>query len=607
MRLTALSASTLLLTTLLAPARADARCTSEIELQALGAAMHIDLSCRLDHLTAGGPACSDPGFPTCAGSAPTRMAEILLGTDQSSVTGWTSKEIRCQRDLALSAARFIQGRLAERAEGIRRAKSGRALRRPARSCSKAKRSNNGFGEPLVRVGPPCDTLLSPLGQPIDGPGVVGCVRASIEAEIDDIAPEALRPNIVLIVTDDQRYDTFDVTPAIASLRDESVSFNNAFVTNPVCTPSRASILTGLYSKNNGIPTNLTFEHVEDTVAEWLADSGYTNGLYGKYINNSELLGFAPPPGWHEWKSFLDPSGGEFYGARINDNGEERQLGTSRYSTDWLRNAAIKFIKKKASGPFFLMFTPFAPHAPATAAKRHIGDLEGYPLHRPPTWFGSPAGKPTWVHFYKAIAPPNFPDFVDEFRHNQLESLLSVDQAVEKIVKILEKSDLTDNTVVIFTSDHGFNWGEHWLLQKFNPYEESIRVPYTVRYPRRFPIPGTRDQMVLNIDLAPTIADLAGATASPDRDGMSLAPLLASDTAPWRDEFLIETRGEFITAPSVSVRTDDYKYIDTDAGTGITEELYDLSVDPYEATNVATEPSYAAVLADMVARLDALRP
>lgn len=599
----------LVLLILQAPGPAQARCTTTSELEALGTAVSIDLSCRLTRLTASGPPCPPAGGPACAGNAANRMATVVLGSDPAAVPAWSPKELRCQRDLAIGSTRFITRRLAERAQGTRRAKSARAMRRPAKSCRKAVVAENGFGAPLVRVGTPCSSLLGALGEPIDGPRLARCVRAVLEGEIDDIAPSAMRPNILLIVSDDQRHDTWDATPALDALRGESISFSNAFVTNPVCTPSRASILTGLYPYNSGVMGNHNFAELDDsnTIATWLAAAGYTNALLGKYINNTEFLGLTPPEGWHEWKSFLHASGGEFYGARMNNNGVVHELRGSKYSTDWLRNEAIRFMKRQADEPFFLMYTPFAPHGPATPAKRHEGDLVGYPLHRPPSFLGPVVGKPSWVHFYKFISPPNRADLIDAFRLRQLRSMLSVDEAVARILERLEKIDLADNTIVVYTSDHGYPWGEHWLLQKFNPYEESIRVPYTVRYPRRYPLPGTRTQMVLNQDLAPTLAEFAGATAPAGLDGESLVPLLDSESAPGRDEFLIQTRGEFITQPSDTVRTEMFKYIDTDATYGVTQELYDLAADPHEITNVATDPAYAAVLTDMMARLDALRP
>ncbi len=593
----------------IATAEASARCTDSTDLSALGDALTDDINCRMNVLMSGGSPCPTPSFPACAGTTPEQIATLLLGQEPGPVLGWTPTATRCQQAIALFGSRFARKRLIERGDDQRRAKSGRVMKRIQKTCSKTTVEQNQFGDDLVRVGAPCSSVLGSPGESIDGTRLARCLRAAIEGEIDEIAPSALQPNIVVIMTDDQRRDTFEVMPTVSALRDESISFSNAFVTNPVCTPSRASLLTGRYSHNTGVLDNGDFAQLDDsdTIATWLASAGYTTALMGKYVNNSELLGLAPPAGWDEWKSFLSASGGEFYSFRINDNGVEKKLGSGRYSTDWMGSQAVKFIRRQARDPFFVLYTPYAPHGPSLPAHKYENEFTNYPLHRPPSWFDDVSDKPTWVKFYKSIADPALPAIIDETRLDQLRTLLSVDDAVEHILTRLERLDLTDNTIVVFTSDHGFLWGEHWLSSKFNPYEESIRVPYSLRYPRRYPLPGTRDQMVLNHDLAPTLAELAGAPIPPDLDGVSLVPLLDSASAPWRDEFLIETEGEFITSPSVSVRTETFKYIDTDFSGGVTEELYDIVADPHERTNLASDPAYAAVLADMTARLDALRP
>jgi len=605
----ALFLATCCLALALLTSEASARCSEKSELAALGAAVQADLACRVGRIVDGRPSCPVPRVPACAAGAAERIVRIVLGTPSGPVSGWTSRTRRCQRDIALVSARFVARRLGERALGRRRARAGTVMRRIGRTCDLARVEENASGQPLLRVGAPCDSILGAAGADIDGHRLARCLRASLEAAVDDVAPSALPPSILLVLTDDQRHDTLDVMPATSALRDEGIHFRNAFATNPVCTPSRASILTGRYAHNSGVLSNGHFAQLDDsdTIATWLERAGYTNGLFGKYVNNAVLLGLAPPEGWHEWKSFLELSGGDFYGFRIDDGGVEKQLQPGRYSTDWLRNEVLRFMRRNAERPFFAMYATFAPHDPAVPARRHLGALPGLPPHRPPSWFDDVADKPTWVNFLRSITGPGAAARIDAFRLAQLRALLAVDEAVGRLLDKLEKLGLTDNTIVVFLSDQGLHWGEHWLQSKFNPYEESIRIPYVVRYPRRFPLPGVRDQLVLNHDLAPTLAELAGAAAPADIDGASLVPLLESASAPWRDDFLIETLGEFITAPSESVRTERWKYIDTAAEQGVTQELYDLAADPYEQTNLATSPAHAAVLTEMIARLDALRP
>lgn len=588
---------------------AAARCQDPGDLASSAGGVRQDLSCRLEVLLGDESACAAPNVPPCAATLPARAAQILLGDEGGPVSGWTTASLRCQRQVVLSGMRFLRSRLGERSRGQRRAGVSRSLRRRIeRGCRDAVVAQNASGDTLPRVGGVCADVVGAAGDFVDAAALARCVRAALEGVVDDIAPTPLRPNILLVLTDDQRFDTLDGMPVTSALRDEGLSFPNAFVTNPVCTPSRASVLTGRYSKNNGVLHNGHFASLDDsdTIARRLDDAGYTTGLFGKYVNNSESLGPTPPRGWDEWKSFLNVSGGEFYGFHLNDNGVFRQYGKNQYSTDWLAREAARFVRRNADRPFFLAFTPFAPHGPATPARRHRDALRDVPLHRPPSWFGDVTGKPTWVRFMKSITSPDKRFVMDQFREDQLRTLLSVDEAVARLLEALERRGLADNTVVVFTSDHGYPWGEHWLTNKFNPYEESIRVPYVLRYPRRYPRPQVREEMVLNIDLAPTFLDFAGLDVPPDLDGASLATLLESTGEDWREEFLIETAGAFIEQPSESVRTASFKYIDTLVSAGVTEELYDLAADPYETTNVATETAYADVLADMRARLDALR-
>jgi N-acetylglucosamine-6-sulfatase len=207
---------------------------------------------------------------------------------------------------------------------------------------------------------------------------------------------------------------------------------------------------------------------------------------------------------------------------------------------------------------------------------------------------------------KAITQEGGARLRDELRIRELESLRAVDEGVGRITELLERAGVADHTIVIYTADHGIHWGEHWLGDKFSAYEESIRVPYVVRYPLRTPLGGTRDELVLNLDLAPTLIELAGATVPRNLDGESLVPLLGAAGVPWRSDFLIESPGELIAAPSQAVRTERWKYIETNASKGVTRELYDLAADPYESENLAVDEKHATVRASLEERLDSLR-
>ncbi len=589
---------------------AFARCEDGRDLVTSSSLVRHPLACRLARVVRGAEiSCAPPALPSCASALPDQLATLLLGDGAPGPAGTSAAALSCQRQIVVSGVRFVQKRLVERSRGQRASKAGRVLqRRIAHSCADAVVHRSAAGLGLPRVGGECADLLGNSNERLDTRGLSRCIRATLEGIVDDLAPTPIRPNVLLVVTDDQRADTIDFMPTTAALRDESILFANAFVTNPVCTPSRASILSGLSSRNNGVQSNGDFAALDptETIAHWLDEAGYTTALMGKYLNNSELLGLTPPQGWDEWKSFLEASGGDFYGFRVNDNGVVREFDDGQYSTDWLAREANRFVRRHSSRPFFLMLTPFAPHGPAIPAHRHEGRFDDVPPHRPPSWFGDVAEKPAWVRFTKATAGPNHARTIDTYRQSQLETLLSVDEAIAQLLETLEKYGLTDNTVVVFTSDHGVNLGEHWVWGKFNPYEESIRVPFLLRYPRRYPLPQIRTELVLNLDLAPTFLDFAGLGVPGALDGASLADLIEDTGGIWRDDFLVETKGEFVTRASNSVRTSEVKYIDTRASAGVTEELYDLVTDPYERTNLATDPAYAGVLEEMRSRLEVLR-
>jgi arylsulfatase A-like enzyme len=215
-----------------------------------------------------------------------------------------------------------------------------------------------------------------------------------------------------------------------------------------------------------------------------------------------------------------------------------------------------------------------------------------------------SSKPTWVPFSKASWTQAFTTSDDAIRIAQLESLQAVDEAFGRIEDQLEEAGLLDNTVLVFTSDHGYHWGEHWWDSKFSQYEESLRVPLVVGYPVRAPVAAVRDEIVVNIDLAPTIAALAGVAVPSGRDGLDVSYLL-SGPGPTRDDFLISNGGAIILAPWAGVREARFKYVSIATGS-VTEELYDLDSDPLELVNLAYSPAYAGELGRLRGRLAELQ-
>lgn len=415
-------------------------------------------------------------------------------------------------------------------------------------------------------------------------------------------PPTERPNVIVIETDDQRWDTVDYMPTVKNrLVAEGVAFSNSFVTTSLCCPSRASFLTGRYAHNHGVwdnaPPNGGVTEFQDssTLATWLKGGGYTTSFIGKYLNGYPGISPYIPPGWDDWHASL-----KRYNSVFNDNGVINSY--SDYSTDVMRDLAISFIDR-AQKPFFLWLTPHAPHAdgrypkPPIVAPRHANSCEGLPLHRPVSFNEEDVSdKPTFVKNTPLMSELQIAE-LDTFRKAQICSLKAVDEAIAAILDSLGTE--LDNTVIIFTSDNGYLWGEHRLAQKDKSYEESIRVPLVIRYPMLIAAGQTNSKLVLNIDLAPTIAALAGVNVPTNVNGRSLLPLFTSPANSWRDAVLIEHR-----MTKFGVRTERYKYVDyTDTGE---KEFYDLALDPFELDNAVNNSSYATVISDLANRLGLLK-
>ncbi len=346
-------------------------------------------------------------------------------------------------------------------------------------------------------------------------------------------PEAERPNIVFILTDDQRWDSIrGIMPVVESeLLAKGMEFENTFASNPLCCPSRATILTGQYAHNHGVWDNKNgpnggFLATPDTstIATWLDGAGYNTALIGKYQNGYDVTGGAYiPPGWDEWFALVD---GDYYDWHVSDNGVLRYL-PSVYSTDMFATEADTFIRHApADEPLFLAFTPRAPHGPYTPATRHDGAFEAMQPYRPPSWLEQDVSdKPAWL---RRMEPVNEWE-ITEFDHQEidaLESLLAVDEAVQRILDALEDTGRLEDTLIIFTSDNGFVWGEHRVWGKNVPYDGSIRLPLVMRWDGHI-VPGTSvNDVVGNIDFAPTMAAVAGVVPATPVDGLSLTRFFA---------------------------------------------------------------------------------
>lgn len=430
------------------------------------------------------------------------------------------------------------------------------------------------------------------------------------------SPDPDPPNIVLILTDDQRWDTLWAMPTVLSeIADEGVSFTNGFVVNPICCPSRASILTGKYSHSTGVYRDVppsggfsTFVRragERSTIATWLDAAGYRTALLGKYLNGYDADQTQHlPAGWDRWVAFTSERGnGGYFGYTVSVDGAERSYGNDEddYSTDVLADLADSFIRTSGPDePLFLFFAPNAPHRPATPAPRHLDAFSDLAPYRPPSFNEADiSDKPAHAQALPLLGRFQQTE-VDRFRRDQYRTLLAVDDAVDTILTALRDTDRLSNTLLVFTSDNGLLWGEHRWTHKAVAYQESIRVPMVVRYDPVISAPRIDDHLVTNLDLAPTFAAASG-VAAPEAEGRSLLPLLSTPQEGWRTGFLIEhLRDRSGSVPTYcGVRTARYAYTAYRSGE---EELYDLDVDVFEMQNVAADPTYARVLAAARSRL-----
>jgi arylsulfatase A-like enzyme len=585
-------------------APAQARCHTFEEVTSLVRSVRRAVRCRLRDRAR----CALRA-PLCAPSTVDESLALIFGP-RPSRGGRPRAQLRCQRAIARASSRFLTNRLYERLTADRRQRASQQVLLPLlRACGVPVTDTDGTALPAV--GNPCSAVLGPPGSVIDPRELVACLRPALERIVDDAAPARLAPNIVLVLTDDQRADTIDYMPRVReALRDRGVHFTNAFTTTPLCCPSRASLLSGRYAHNTGVLDNtaLPFD-ATSTVATWLSDAGYVTGLFGKYLNGYRQLAPVVPPGWNAWNAFIDDNF-LFYNYALSENGAVRIYSDSPadYSTDLLAARAVEFVRTHSDAPFFLYYAPFAPHRPATPAARHRGSHAGLAAWRSPSFKEDDVSdKHSWVtgyeFFFNWRGAPEAEH--DQFRINQLESLAAVDDAVGALLAELESLGLADNTLFVFTSDNGYSWGEHWVWGKECPYDECTRIPLLMRYPVRNPRPHREARFALNVDLAPTFAELAGATPPVNLNGRSLVGLLDGTLGPWRQAILEEYwfRSLILIPTNASVRTTDWKYIEYDDGF---IELYDLVNDPAELNSVAGEPEHAGVLANLAAQLAVLK-
>lgn len=425
--------------------------------------------------------------------------------------------------------------------------------------------------------------------------------------VDDMAPDAIFHN---------RFDFLE-TPNFQRLADEGAVFNNMMVTTSLCSPSRASILTGTYSHIHGVRYNEIQDpepHLEQ-FPQALQNVGYKTALIGKWHMAHHAR---PRPGFDYWLSFKGQ--GVYNNPELNINGEV--VNEAGYITDILADKTVDFLKEHQKDPFCVLLWHKACHAPFTPAERHKNAFRDGFFAEPESWSIDFSDRPLWQrrtkvygpHYQKWVdsegkpvpdrIPPNPWQPKKEPMLNMLRCLLAVDEGLGQVLDLLEVQGRLDNTVVLFMSDNGWFFGEQRRGDKRLAYEESVRVPFAMRYPEKLN-PGNRiDGMVANIDIGPTLLDLAGVTIPESMQGESFVPVMEGKaegrTSPFFYEYFQEKYAPAI--PTIlAIRTPEWKYIDfpyEDAEAGNFGELYQLKKDPNELHNLVNSPETAAQLKKM---------
>ena len=439
-------------------------------------------------------------------------------------------------------------------------------------------------------------------------------------------------NVIFILSDDHRYDYMGFlgtvpyleTPHLDAMASGGAYIRNAFVTTSLSSPSRASILTGLFSHEHTVvdnaaplPDGLVF------FPEYLQAAGYATGFFGKlHMGNRDGM---PLPGFDRWES-LDGQG-TYYNVRLNVDGVWEKHGKDEYVADLLTSHAIDFIRQHKDGPFFVFLSHKNVHDPFKASPAYEGKYADMPNPRPASfltpYYGQPS-LPTMKNGGKPAAgrewygEDRMPDWVKQQRESwhgadfcyngrldmdqeirkYCESISSMDRTIGDLLAFLRDSGLDRNTLVIYMGDNGFAWGEHGLIDKRNFYEASVRVPLLAYCPDMIQ-PGTEiDALVQNVDIGPTVMDACGLEKAPQMRGESFLPMLSGEPTPedWRDRVYYEYFWEYAfpqTPTMFGVRTDRYKYIHYH-GVWDTNELYDLQVDPDEMHNLIDHPDYQEI-------------
>ena len=448
-----------------------------------------------------------------------------------------------------------------------------------------------------------------------------------------------KPNLLVILIDDLRYDEFGAgghpymkTPHIDRLAAEGVMFERAFHTTPICSPNRASIMTGQYASRHGVIDNVARDAMSHRLPNYhleLKRLGYETAHIGKWHMGNDGQ---PRPGYDHWVSF--DGHGRIVNPRLNENGTYAQH--SGYITDLLNAMAVRFVERKHAKPWSLFLAHKAVHPDAeqaadgtfsmvgyVAAERHRGLYGDAVFPKKPNMLSYAQvvkAKPAWAEAFELKQSAQSQVLLQAIHSGAQEEIrqrarmmAAVDEGVGMILEALERTGQLDDTAILFLGDNGYFFGEHGLgPERRFAYEEGIRSPFVFRFPRKIK-PGTRiSDLVICQDIAPTLIELAGGKPGAQIQGRSLLPLLAGRRAGWRKSVLIEYWAEnampwLVGMSYKAVRTDRYKYIHwvNRGRSDELDELYDLERDPYELKNLARGPAVRAVRARLKKELSRL--
>jgi N-acetylglucosamine-6-sulfatase len=424
-------------------------------------------------------------------------------------------------------------------------------------------------------------------------------------------------NVVFLLSDDHRYDAMSFmghpiakTPNLDRIAAQGVHLRNAFVTTSLCSPSRASVLTGLYAHQHRVVDNNS-PVPEGTVffPQYLQQVGYQTAFIGKWHMGNDDGG--PQPGFDHWVSFRGQ--GSYLPSADGLNVDGTLVKQKGYITDELTDYALDWLKARDKGrPFFLYLSHKGVHADFVPAERHKGTL-ATPRLQPPASQSYPpeeeAKRPRWVRdqrnsWHGVDTPYNSRLDITEYFERYAETLRGVDDSVGRVLDYLAAEHLLDSTLVIYMGDNGFAFGEHGLIDKRTAYEESMRVPMLMQCPDLFGGGRAVEQVVANLDIAPTVLEAAGLQPPTNMVGASMLPLAEGKQVPWRSELLYEYYWErnFPQTPTTfALRGDQYKFIRY-YGLWDIDELFDLKADPQEMHNLAYEPKFGPIAARMSSRL-----